>query len=42
MVNATPGSWTVRGATFAVWLLAAGSCVFWGMKLTSRPATLAA
>jgi general secretion pathway protein C len=42
MVNATPSSPTVRGATFAVWLLAAGSCVYWGMKLTARPAVLAA
>ena len=41
MVNASPSSWTVRGATFAVWLLAAGSCVYWGMKLTAQPAALA-
>lgn len=42
MVNATPSSWAVRGATLAVWLLAAGSCVYWGMKLTARPSTMAA
>lgn len=42
MVNASPSSPTVRVATFAVWLLAAGSCVYWGMKLTARPATLTA
>jgi general secretion pathway protein C len=42
MVNATPSSWAVRGATFAVWLLAAGSCVFWGLKLASRPSALTA
>jgi general secretion pathway protein C len=31
----TPASapWTVRGATFALWALAAGSAVYWGLKL---------
>jgi general secretion pathway protein C len=37
-VNALPSPWTVRAATFAVWLLAAASCAYWGLKLTARPA----
>jgi general secretion pathway protein C len=41
MLTSTPASWSVRGATFALWLLAAGSAVFWGLKLGSGPATVA-
>lgn len=33
MLQSTPATWTVRGATFALWALAAGSVVFWGLKL---------
>ena len=33
MLQSTPATWPVRGATFALWALAAGSVVFWGLKL---------
>src|SRR5205085_5327176 len=29
----TRAAWTVRGATFVLWALAAGSAAFWGLKL---------
>jgi general secretion pathway protein C len=29
----TPAAWTVRGTTFVLWALAAGSVVAWGLKL---------
>jgi len=32
-----PATWTVRGATFALWLLAAGCAIFWGLRLGSGP-----
>jgi general secretion pathway protein C len=35
MITPRPASWSVRGATFAVWLLAAGSAAYWGLKLGS-------
>ena len=40
MVTATPSSWSVRGATFALWLLAAASAVSWGLKLGAGPAAM--
>jgi general secretion pathway protein C len=33
MLTATPATWTVRGATFALSALAAASVVYWGLKL---------
>lgn len=45
MLQPNPASWTVRGTTFALWLLAAGSVAFWALKLGSaptRPAPVAA
>lgn len=33
MLTRTPVTWTVRGATFALWALAAMSAVYWGLKL---------
>jgi len=33
MWTLTSAPWTVRGATFALWALAAGSAVFWGLKV---------
>lgn len=33
MLTPTPAPWTVRGATFALWGLAAASAVFWALKL---------
>jgi general secretion pathway protein C len=35
-------AWTVRGATFALWALAAASAVYWGLKLggPSQPAAV--
>jgi general secretion pathway protein C len=35
MLTPAPAPWIVRGATFALWALAAGSAVFWGLKLSS-------
>lgn len=39
MWTPTPAAWTVRGATFALWALAAGSAMVWGLKLggSQRP-----
>lgn len=39
MLTPTPATRTVRGATLALWALAAGSVAFWGLKLggTSSP-----
>ncbi|HEY8356040.1 MAG TPA: type II secretion system protein N [Ramlibacter sp.] len=37
MVNAMPSTWTVRGATFALWLLAAACAAFWALRLGSGP-----
>lgn len=37
MLQSSPATWTVRGATFALWALAAGSVVFWGLKLGGGP-----
>ena len=39
MLTPAPTPWIVRGATFALWALAAGSAAYWGLKLTatSRP-----
>lgn len=37
MLSPSPASWTVRGATFALWLLAAGSAAYWALKLGSAP-----
>jgi general secretion pathway protein C len=39
MLTPTSATWTVRGATFALWALAAASAMYWGLKLgaTSRP-----
>jgi len=40
----TRAAWTVRGATFVLWALAAGSAAFWGLKLggAQAPVTVAA
>ena len=39
MWTPTPAAWTVRGATLALWALAAGSAMVWGLKLggSQRP-----
>ena len=37
MLTPTYAPWRVRGATFALWALAAASAVFWGLKLTGGP-----
>jgi general secretion pathway protein C len=41
MLMPAPVPWIVRGATFALWALAAGSAAYWGLKLSSatRPLT---
>ena len=36
----TPTAAPVRAATFAVWLLAAASLAYWGLRLGARPAPL--
>lgn len=33
-----PATWTVRGATFALWLVAAACAAFWALRLGSAPA----
>ena len=40
MWTPTP-AWTVRGATLALWTLAAASAVFWGLKLGGQARPLA-
>ncbi|GAB3662535.1 type II secretion system protein N [Ramlibacter alkalitolerans] len=35
MLTPAPAPWIVRGATFALWALAAGSAAYWGLKLSS-------
>jgi general secretion pathway protein C len=40
MLSPSP-SWTVRGATFALWLLAAASAAYWGLQLGAGPARVA-
>lgn len=40
MMTAVPSGWGVRGATFALWLLAAASLAYWGLKLTATPGPL--
>jgi general secretion pathway protein C len=35
MLTPAPVSWIVRGATFALWALAAGSAAYWGLKLSA-------
>ena len=38
MATSVQSRLAVRGATLAAWLLAAGSCVYWGLKLAPAPA----
>jgi general secretion pathway protein C len=40
MLSASPDPWIVRGATFALWALAAGSAVFWGLRLAGSERSL--
>lgn len=42
MLTPAPAPWIVRGATFALWALAAGSAAYWGLKLSSTTPPLAA
>lgn len=35
MLTPAPAPWIVRGATFALWALAAGSAAYWGLKLSA-------
>lgn len=37
MVTPLPSRWTVRGLTFALWLAAGASAVYWGLKVAARP-----
>ena len=38
MATRVQSRWTVRLATLLVWLLAAGSCVYWGLRMAPRSA----
>jgi general secretion pathway protein C len=38
MSTSSPARWTVPGASFAVWALAAASAVYWGLKLSASAA----
>ncbi len=44
MATSVHRRWSVRLATLLLWLLAAGSCVYWGLRLAARaaPAAVAA
>jgi general secretion pathway protein C len=42
MLAPTSATWTVRGATFVLWALAAGSVAYWGLKLGGRTAIVTA
>ncbi|MDB5957241.1 type II secretion system protein N [Ramlibacter sp.] len=33
MLRSSSATWTARGATFALWALAAASAVYWGLKV---------
>lgn len=35
MLTTLPSRWAVRGATFALWTLAAMSAAFWGLRLSA-------
>ena len=37
MLTRSPATWTVRGATFALWLLAAASAAYWALQLGAAP-----
>ena len=43
MATSVQSRWAIRLATLVLWLLAAGSCVYWGLRLADRnaPATVA-
>jgi general secretion pathway protein C len=41
MATSVQSRWTVRLATLVLWLLAAGSCVYWGLRLVPRAAPVA-
>jgi general secretion pathway protein C len=42
MLTPAPAPWIVRGATFALWALAAGSAAYWGLKVSASAAPVAA
>ena len=44
MATSVQSRWAVRLATLVLWLLAAGSCVYWGLRMAPRaaPAAVAA
>jgi general secretion pathway protein C len=42
MLTQSSATWTVRGATFALWALAAASTIYWGLRLGGAPAALPA
>jgi general secretion pathway protein C len=41
MATSVQSRWAVRLATLVLWLLAAGSCVYWGLRLAQRASTAA-
>jgi general secretion pathway protein C len=42
MLTPSSATWTVRGATFALWALAAASTVYWALQLGGSPSALRA
>jgi general secretion pathway protein C len=42
MLTPTSATWTVRGATFALWALAAASAVYWGLQVGGAASALRA
>jgi general secretion pathway protein C len=42
MLTPAPATWIVRGATFALWAVAAGSAAYWGLKLSGADRSVSA
>jgi general secretion pathway protein C len=36
MATSVQGKWAVRVVTLVLWLMAAGSCVYWGLRIAPR------
>ena len=41
MATSVQGRWAVRVTTLMLWMLAAGSCVYWGLRIAPRAAPAA-
>ena len=40
MATSVQSRWAVRGATLVLWLLAVGSCVYWGLKIAPQASSV--